>query len=61
MLGVCSEIQLDFLADTGIQITDKSMMVTTNQKMRLGMSLNMLNSVFAEAEVTNGTVKKASA
>jgi hypothetical protein len=37
------------------------MMVTTNQKMRLGMSLNMLNSVFAEAEVTNGTVKKASA
>ena len=37
------------------------MMVTTNQKMRLGMSLNMLNCVFEDAEVTNGTVKKASA
>jgi hypothetical protein len=35
--------QLDFLDVTGIQITDKSMMVTTNQKMRLGISLKILN------------------
>jgi hypothetical protein len=55
------EIQLDFLAFTGIQITDKSMMVTTNQKMRLGISLNKLNCGVVVAEETWGIVKKASA